>query len=223
MREQLKNTTTELLDGFQLSDGLWNSLCDIAQDYVEGQRQWMELRGYDETQTLTTNNTFETEKSLPSDFKRFYSRTPILLLKEKNAVSNLVEIPLNLKNRYKDHNNRFYVNYNTGKLYICGKPSETLTIQQNYIIKPKKISEDNDWVLNEKIIPVLIAIFHRRGIDYDIVGARNADELVEQAKAMLSNMAEDDSSKAEGTLQGQDYGGGGYGYSEMGGSINNLL
>jgi hypothetical protein len=230
-RVQLKELTTDLLDGFNLGDGIFNSLLDIAQSIIENKRPWMILRAQDTTQQVSSSDNFETQKSLPADFRKWYSRAPIVLLdSNQEPVAHLREIPINLKNRYKHDNGKFYVNYRTKKLFICGKQTQTFTIQQNYILRTTAVSADNNNIWDfpqdfHSILAMWVAVIHREGIDYDPISANNASGITRQIQEIWAAMTDWDNDLQQGTVEGRDfpYDGEGRHLGELSGQISKLI
>ncbi|MBT9175110.1 MAG: hypothetical protein DDT22_00784 [candidate division WS2 bacterium] len=225
-RSELKELTTELLDGVTLGDSLFNSLLDTAQSWIEGLRPWVILRTVDETRILTSANTFQTEHNLPADFRRWYGVAPIALLdSRRNEVVRLREVPISQKNQYKDKS-VFYANYRTRRLFVCGSYSQTFTIQQNYIMSSGAVSDNKAWVFPGEYSPILaylVAVYFRESIDYDPLSAKNVTGVTKQIQAILANMFEWDDQLQLSATEGQDYTGDGRYSSEFGGSLRNLI
>lgn len=229
-RQETYTFLTELLDGFEINETLFKHYLNTAQSYYENRRPWAYLRTEDASQTVSPNNTYETAKDLPSDFRKWYTRFPVVLTDGKGTpMQYLAEIPLHLKGAHRTDNSRFYCDYRAGKLYICGAPSESRTIRQYYIRKTDLISADKNsgWDFPSEyheIIPYTIAAYHKYGVDYDLVNVRQADEHVRIAQAIYNSMEEWDAELAESALQGVDYvqsRAGGFG--ELSGNVNNLM
>lgn len=232
-RNQIKAFVVELLDGFEMPETLFTRFLDIAQMYWEGQRPWVLLRAEDTTQTVTTANTYETAKTLPTDFRKWYTRFPIVLTDAQgNPQSRLVEIPINLKSQYRTDPSRFYCNYATQELFICGAPGSSLTVRQYYIRRGTRISAAaaNTWDLdvNDEYTTILglsVAVYHKLGVDYDIINNAQADANASLARQIFNIMTDWDAELAESGLNGQTYGTGGgghFGADGLSGSISML-
>ncbi len=78
-KAQLYTFVTSLLDGNPIDTTLFDTLLNIAQMRRENERPWMILRAEDTSQTVSSGNTFETQKDLPTDFRKWYTRFPIVL------------------------------------------------------------------------------------------------------------------------------------------------
>lgn len=208
-KTELKQNTTELLDGFEMNDTLFGILLSAAQTYYENRRPWVWLRAEDTSANVSTSDTFETAKQLPTDFGRWYTRFPIVLTDSLNTPQRyLSEVPIDRKTAFKSNSGRFYCDYRNGTLYICGTASQQLTVRQYYLMRPERIANDNEWVFPEdyhQILPFTVAAFHKYGIDYDIVNAKQGDEHVRIAQMLYSSMEEWDETLALSALEGQDY------------------
>lgn len=213
-RTELKALVTSLLDNYELDDSVFEAFLDTAQAIREGHRPWVALRAEDSTQSISTSNTFETEKSLPTDFRKWYTRFPVVLTDANgNPMQYLAEVPIHMKTAYKDEPSRFYCNYRTSKLYLCGKPGTSLTVRQYYIRRATKISAAaaNTWELDPndeytKILGFDVAALWKRGIDYDVISNPQGDAHAAAAAALFKQMEEWDAELQESALQGQTYG-----------------
>lgn len=209
-KEQLQTFVTSLLDGYEIEESLFDTLLNIAQAYWESRRPWMILRSEDTSQTIGTSNTYLTEKSLPADFRKWYTRFPIVLADENgNARQFLREVPLNTKLAHKSNNTKFYCNYATKKFYVCGTPSQASTAHIYYIRKAPLVSEGNEWEFDEEFHPLLglsIAVYWKLGVDYDIINNAQGESNAALAAQMFSAMTEWDGDLQESSIQGQDYG-----------------
>lgn len=231
-REEIYNFVTGLLDGYEMDVDVFNSFLDTAQAIREGQRPWVALRTENTSQTVTAGNTFETQKTLPANFRKWYTRFPIVLTDSLgNAQRYLREIPINMKSAYKGDASRFYADYFNKKFYVCGDVSQTFTARLYYIRKTEKISEadENTWELDPndeytKILAYDVAVLWKKGVDYDVISNPQADMHGAAAGALFHVMEEWDAELAESGLQGMDYGsiGSGRYMSEAGGSLGLL-
>lgn len=233
-KADLYERVTELNDDNAIPTALFDFFLDAAQSYWENRRPWVALRAEDTTQTVAANNTYETEKSLPTDFRKWYTRFPIVLTDSNgNPQQYLVEVPLHMKGANKNDNSRFYCNYATKKLYICGAPSSSLTVRQYYIKRGTKVSSNDDatWDLDPNdeysaILALTIVVYHKLGVDYDIINNAQAEANAGFAKQIFNSMEEWDGELAESALNSETYGTGGggryYGADGMSGHLGNL-
>ena len=214
-KSEIKTFVTELLDGNEVPTGLFDTMLDVAQMYWENRRPWVVLRSEDTTGSISASNTYETEHDLPTKFRKWYTRYPIVLTDSAgNAQQYLAEVPINMKGMHKSDNSRFYCDYKNKKLYICGNPGQSLTIRQYFIEKTTKISDDdnNEWDLDPndeytQILGLTIAVHYKRGTDYDIINNKQADGHAALALQIFNSMEEWDGELAESALNGQTYGG----------------
>lgn len=221
---------TSLLDGNEMDTTLFNSFLDIAQMFWESQRPWVALRLEDQSQTLSAGSTFTTGYALHDRFRKWYSRFPIVLTDANgNVQQSLREIPSNLKYQYRSDNTKFYCDYASRTLYVCGSPSQSLTINQFFIQKGVLVSADdnNEWGLDvndefTKILGLSVAIYYKLGIDYDIVNNSQGEANGQLAAQIFRAMTDWDAELQESALQGQDYNSGGQGWqgTSSGGHIS---
>lgn len=230
-KQNLYDFTSSLLDGNEMETTLFSHFLDVAQAYWEGQRPWVVLRTEDSSNTATTSDTFETEHSLPSDFRKWYTKFSIVLTDGSgNVVQYLSEISLHLKNQYKNDPTKFYCNYRTKKFYLCGTVTQSYTIRIYYIQKTTKVSldDDNTWDLDPndeytRILAFSVAVYYKRGVDYDIVNNTQADQNALNANQVFNLMTDWDAELQESSLPLEYAGGPGGNQSALGGSIRNLL
>lgn len=211
-RTELYTFVTSLLDGYEMDLTLFNTFLDVAQMRREGQRPWVQLRGEDSSLIISTANTFETEKSLPTDFRRWYARYSVATTDPSgNLAGNLLEVPMAQKNNYRSDSGKFYVNYGTRKIYFCGSPSQTLTAHLFYIRKGTLVSSDaaQEWEFPaeyHKILGFDIAVMWKLGVDYDIVNNPQGNNNAAMANMIYDTMADWDNELQLATVQGASYG-----------------
>lgn len=232
-KTDLYNFTVGLLDGNSEVADIFDTLLDTAQSNRENARPWTILRTEDSTQTVDASTTFTTPINLPSDFRKWYTRFPVVLTDAQgNVIKMLRQIPINLKNAYKDDDGKFYVDYTLGKIYICGTRSQSCTVRQYYIKKTTKVSADNSntWFFStyddgfDKILAFDIAAMFKLGVDYDIINAAQANNNAATAELIFRMMSEWDNELALSAQQGVDFGTGIVGgFTDTTGSVRNLL
>ena len=211
-KADIRTLVTEILDGNEIGETLFDALLDVSQALREGYRPWVILRKEDATQSVSAGNTFETEKDLPSDFRNWYTDLPINTTDSQgNVQSRLTEIPIQRKNEYKDAPDKFYCDYAAGKLYICGSFSEARTIRQYYKLKGVLVSADdaNEWIFPSeyhKILAFDVAVMYKLGIDYDVINNMQGDNNAAVANRLMDAAVEWDDELARGALIGQNYG-----------------
>lgn len=211
-KTQIQDFVRDLLDGYEMEETLFDTFLNIAQMYWEGRRPWMILRAEDTSQTISTSGTFLTEKDLPADFRKWYTRFPIVLADAQgNAQSFLREVPLNTKLAHKSNNTKFYCKYGTKKFCVCGTFSQPYTAHIYYIRKGELVSADdgNEWEFDSEYHPILglsIAVYWKLGVDYDIINNQQGDANASLAVQIFNTMADWDGDLQESAIQGQDYG-----------------
>lgn len=210
-KAQIKTLVTEILDGFEMGDTIFDALLDVAQATRENARNWVILRTEDATQTLGSGNTYTTAKTIPSTFRKWYSYSPVVLVDSLgNKQAELQEIPLNKKHEYKDDPNKFYCDYANNYLYICGTFSQNLTIKQYFIAKDTLVSgsDSNEWTFPSefhKILAFDIAVMWKLGIDYDVINNIQGDQNAMIANKLFMAMEEWDNELQLSSLNGQEY------------------
>lgn len=211
-KTELYAFVTSLLDGNPLESTLFDTFLNIAQMRRENQRPWMILRTEDTSQTVSPGNTFETIKDLPTDFRKWYTRFPIVLADSSgNAQQFLRETPLSMKLANRTDITKFYCDYSAGELFICGSPAQALTVHQYYIRKTYLVSANNanEWTFPTEYHSILgfdIAVMFKLGVDYDVINNAQGNANAAQAAMIFEQMSEWDSDLQNSSIQGQDYG-----------------
>ncbi|MDI6820932.1 MAG: hypothetical protein QMD65_02010 [Patescibacteria group bacterium] len=209
-KADLYSLTMQLLNGVQMDHGLFGSFLDVAQMNIEDIRPWVWLRATNSAQTAGASNTFTTAKALASDFSRFYDDdSSIVLVDSNNNPIHLRQIPIAQKFAYKNDSGVFYVDYSNSYLYICGTLTKTYAIYQNYIKIAALVSADNSnsWIFPSrfhKVLALLVAVYYKLGVDYDIVSNAQADAQASQANAILNLMTRWDSNLQNSMTRGID-------------------
>lgn len=214
-RSELYTLTTELTSGIEVPTTLFDQLLDIAQSQIEDIRPWVILRSEDYSQTCDSSNSFTTPKDLASDFKEFCEESPLKLINGEYNVMGLVEVPFSERFKYRSVSGKFCVDYQNSKFYLLGTISGSYTIYQNYIKIPLLVSDDNVWVFPErfhKILAYMVAIYWRKGIDYDMFNQTLADNQSQVVRGIVDIMTRWDSNLQYSMQRGKDP----FGYDTIG-------
>ena len=209
-KAELQSLTTEILDGFEMSQSLFDAFLDVAQTTREGERNWVSLRSSDATQSLGASNTYTTAHTIPSTFASWYATSPVVLTNASGARQELQEIPIDKRDQYKNDPNKFYCDYVNNKIYICGTFSEAMTINQYFKKEGTLVSADdaNTWIFPDRYHKMLafdIAVMHKLGIDYDVINNIQANENASIANRLFKQMEEWDNELQLSALNGQEY------------------
>lgn len=208
-RTQIFNFVVGLLGGVEPDETTFELFLDIAQMNVEDARPWVYTRSSDSTQTISPSDTFQTQKTLSANFKLWFDEAPIQLLDASNQPIYLTEIPYSDRFAYQKAAQRFCVDYPNSKIYILGQVTQSYTILQNFTALTTLVSssESAAWLFPErfhKILALMVAIYHRKGIDYDIFNNIQADNQTQQVGAIMDVMTRWDSSLQYNMQRGKD-------------------
>jgi hypothetical protein len=209
-KAELYTFVTQLLDGYLMDTGLFDTFLDTSQMKFENMRPWVILRAEDATQTASSSDIFTTSKALPTDFRKWYGRAPIVLAdSNNNSILYYQEIPLSSKLGYKSAGGKFYADYASKLLYLCGQLTQSYTIHQFYIKKSTLISADdaNSWIFPEeyhKILGLDIVNMWKLGVDYDLFGQQQGNNLALQGQAIYNEMSRWDSDLQNSMTNGVD-------------------
>jgi len=206
--DQMKELTTQLLNGYALGTDEFNRLLHFAQAKYESLRDWMILKSLDTSQTITPSTIYTTPKSLPSDFMRFLSDRPIVLVGSTAGDEiECVEIPLEKRERHRFDFGKFYVDYKNSAISFTGTPNGSYTVNQFYLYKPSDISNIVSWVFPSwchALLPYDIAVNYKGGIDYDSISESQARYNQQQIDQILERMVLWDAKMQASQLEGLD-------------------
>ncbi len=208
-KAELYEFVTSLCDNIAIDYTLFDNFLDVAQMNLEGLRPWIILRAEDMTQGASPQDTFSTGKILPADFQEWAEESSVNLIGADNNYIGLTEIPYSQRFRYKSSSGRFCVDYANSLFYLLGTITQGYTIQMNYIKASTLVSTSDatSWVFParfHKILGFLVAIYWRKGIDYDVFNQIKADNQNQQVGAILDIMTRWDSNLQYNMQRGKD-------------------
>lgn len=188
--EELRQLTTELLDGREIGASKYAYLLTVHKMKRERMRPWMALRTIDTSKTWTSADDYTTLKALPTGFIKPFNarhvdgqgvkRTPVVL-KAGDDILYPTPVPIGSHHMYKDVAGHVYFDFAQSKFGFTGSAEKTYTVYLHYIKKttdPALDGSDLDnwtWDLSDEDSPILaydIAIAQKGGIDYDEINAR---------------------------------------------------
>lgn len=200
--------TTTLL-GFSIDETYFLQLLNIARSVREGQRPWKVCSTIDKSQVANTSDTFQTAKTLPSDFVRLTKEGTIKVFDNQNKYQVYTEIPLDMQIEYKDNANKFYIDHNAGYFYLCGKPDQQYSIWFPYQADTGDITLTTSWAKFPAryayMLAFDVAAMHRLGADYDDLNARMGDQNAVQAQIIFNAMKRWDNELALSAVTQMDY------------------
>jgi hypothetical protein len=206
-RDELKEFTTTLLNGFELSDTEFDSFLHLEQGRIEDLAEWEILKKESQAISLTSADTYTTLKTLPDDFLAPVSDDPIVLLSGNSVTPEFAQIPFNMRHRYKDDFGKFYIDFRQNKIGFCGSAGGSYTAAINYIYKPEDIDDDNPWPFPYRFRPVLaygVAINYKGGVDYDAISESQARYNQQQYDLIVKSMTAWNARLAAKALEGVD-------------------
>ena len=209
---ELLTQTTEIMGGNEPNNTLFYQLINMFARIIEGMRPWIKLRKVDSSVTITSSNTIDTAKDLPSDFRKPYnSRWPngakgSLFLKSSGGSYVYLELkPLTQRELYRSMNGYWFFDTRLLKFYVSGTFTETYTVYLSYIHNPTAIAAGTEWGLGgdqeqDSILSMLVAEAIKSGIDYDEINARQAVANNKVAQAGINQMIFDDDAMGRAEL-----------------------
>lgn len=140
--QDLNNLCTQLNGDRPIDSDLLNQLLTQGKTVLEGERDWMNLRGRNTSvsvqQTSITGWNVAISIAGISDFLRFYwdearHSFPFYLFDGQNRIERYTQVPLSRQLEYKDVNNTFCHDPIAKVIYINGITSFPGTLYINYI------------------------------------------------------------------------------------------
>lgn len=120
---------------------------NAAKNQIEAERDWNFNRAYDASQSVQAGDNYLTAKTLPTDFL-----APRKLYFE-NDLTELINIPFEDRERYKDVYKRWYINWVDRTFSVCGATGAVGRTLKNYYAK---MTSD----ISATTSPVWPSIFH---------------------------------------------------------------
>lgn len=216
--ENMYQMVSTILRGQSIDPVLFTEMLNEARMNREQERDWVYLLKQDKSQSWIPGDTWETPKDLPDDFIRFKETRPFQLWDGNPNPGSLVE-PVDIV-PYEDFlftNSSSYtvgIDYANDVYYFGGNTTQTLIIVLSYFPDYGDIVQETDGVSTtwnkipgrfHKILPYDVACMYRLGVDYDDLGARNADGNNQRAEAIAASMRKWDGSLARSNIKNKDY------------------
>lgn len=205
---ELYTLANQLNSDITIPPTLFDQFLDVAQMQIEDIRPWVYLRASNSSQTVGPATSWTTPLTLASDFKEFCEESPLQLINVDNNDLSLTEVPYDERFKYRNSGGRFCVDYKNKRFYLLGTITEAYTVYQNYIGLPALVSNQVDqWVFPErfqKILAFMVAIFYRKGIDYDLFNQTLADNQAAIVRGILDVMTRWDSNLQYSMQRGKD-------------------
>lgn len=185
----------DIVDDQSLSDTFKLQLMNSAKDEYESLRPWEHLKVLSTALSTSASDTYTTAKSLPSDFV-----SPINVYIGDDRIP-YVEIPFSEKQRYRDLNRRYAIDYANSKLHLMGTHTGGQTVYVNYIKQTPDITASTSPLFVARFHPVLAyrmaALFFDIDIDTDNVTSTLAGKWMGNYRALKMAMENhDDAIKA---------------------------
>ena len=209
---ELLTQTTEIMGGNEPNNTLFYQLVNMFARIIEGMRPWVKLRKVDSSVTITSSNTIDTAKDLPSDFRKPYnmkmpngSKGSLFLKGSGGDYIHLELKPLTQRELYRNMNGYWFFDTRLLKFYVSGTFTGTYTVYLSYIHNPTAIAAGTEWVLGgdqeqDTILSMLVAEAIKSGIDYDEINARQATANNKVAQAGINQMIFDDDAMVRAEL-----------------------
>ncbi len=190
--DRFTTMTDDTIDSIQ---GLF--LMNAGKDLVEAGRDWYFNRAFDNSQTWSPGDTYLTTKPLPANFlapREIYLDGDIL---------PYVEVPFELRERYKDTYRRFYIDYLNRTFGICGSGPGVRKINMYYGAASDAITLTTAATWPTQFHPLLVfkmAEVWGSTSEADDINYRQSKEQLRQANDFLKMMIAWD-----GRLKTRDY------------------
>lgn len=188
---------TGLLSGTVLEDTFFFQNTNMQKGLLEAKRDWMVLRDFDNSQSFTSADDYQSTKELPDRFSRLYTpydaregAQPSVFIVD--AAGNKTPLnPIAFASRYdkKDVAGFYYLDILNGKIGRTGSLAGTLHIY--FIRNTADIDSDRVWEFPDwahPYLPFRVAVTHKGGVDYDIINGSQVPFNADDAKTILSRL-----------------------------------
>lgn len=206
----LYDMVTALNGGQAMDVTLFYQILLLVQEKYETYRNWMWLRKQDSSLTMSPGDTSFTARPLPTDFNKFQSERPIVLVDTNNRANFqpwYQEVPLSWQYDYQFTDYRYCLDVPANNFYILGSVSQSYKIIQNYLYKPPAITTNTAWVFPGQYHPMLafaVMAQQKSGVDFDDQNARMAASNQAQADTIFESMTKWDDQLQEMSVEGVD-------------------
>lgn len=172
-------------------------LVGTAQATLEEERDWKVLKKTNTSLSATTASTWQTEYSLSgiTDFSRFYGDFPIRVFDGDNRIEYFHQVPWDRRLEFKDINNTFVHDANSGKIYLNGSLSFSGTVYLNYVATLPEIdlsSESAIWTVFPKRFRAVLGFYaigiYKGAVDYDSINRQMLPENRATLQALKNAM-----------------------------------
>lgn len=133
-----------------MDETLTYQLMNVAKDKIESFIDWEFLKKKDSSQTVTSSNTWTTQKSLPSDFWLPKS----LFVGETDTIPYEL-VPFDLAQHYKNVSRKYYLDLANSKFLLTGTFSQSYTLYLNYLYATPDMATGITPVWPTKFHPIL--------------------------------------------------------------------
>jgi len=181
--QELYDFYTTLVDDSDLDIDNFLILLNVAKDRREEMRPWQYLKKLDSSKTASVGDTYQTAKTLPTDWRRDYR----LLV---GTDTEYLPVPYEEQHLYRNAAHRYFVDVAGDNYYLTGSVNTSKTIYNFYIKTTSDITASTSWVAPSRFHPVLaydVAGFVMMGMDADDIYARMSPE--QKAAARLLDQA----------------------------------
>lgn len=214
--------TSALRGGPSIDETLFTQMLNDVRMFREEERQYKMFRKQDQTQMWNPGDTWQTPKTVPSDFVSYLEEQPMLLWDGNINPNSLIEpvglLPIETLLWYNTDTYSAAVDYNASEFFMAGTTQQQFIIVQYYIadagdILPKTVSNgvttQYTW---QKVPPRFhkmlawdVLALYRLGVSYDDLAARNADSNGMQAERTAAAMKKWDSRLNRTDIRNTDY------------------
>lgn len=182
-----------------LIDDTWDEdatylLMQSEEEKLEAERDWMVLRTLDTSISVGTGDTWQTEKTLPTDF---LSPRKVYVGSQQNDP--YIQIPMDQALQYKDSTGYYYIDYSTKKMHFCGTHSQTYTV---YLFYKKTMGDITDGTetfpwdgKRATVLAYRMAEHHKGGVDGDEINFEMTPEQRLQYRQTLNSLIQLDTNQ----------------------------
>jgi len=186
--QEIKTFVESLVDD-SLDETYFLNVLNGAKDAIEGERDWEFLKKVDSSKTWATTDDYTTAHALQTDFVE-----PVALY-VGSEYEPYIPVPFEMRQYFKDSPKRYYIDYQSKNLYLCGSTSEAKTLYLCYIYQTDDLTLTTSpvWPARfHKLLAYYVAGIHMGAVDSDDIARILAPNQKVEYLLIRKNMVDHD-------------------------------
>lgn len=186
-----------LVDDQSVDDDVILDYLNTAQDELAMERPWVWLEAIDSSLSWATSDTYLTGHTYPTEM---LYQTDVYV---DGFDFPFMEVPLKMRQRYKDISYKCYFDHRQRKLFFTGNTDQTRTIYLSYIAKPVEIAADDTAISNWPGVMHRMLVYYAVGLWLGGTDADNITKLMRPEHAATYNRLKKTAVTLDAKLKGK--------------------